>query len=173
MAIDEKELDLLIQDEAGKYIQSIKIEGLYQFVRAALIKYGDINKLLTANRIVELTLQMLDKKKQLNDAHGNVQSFVEIIKVAALLHNMFYNGTVSSLFIAREKLTPLAIKYGVPENYISALFQTIESQLGDDTPVPQCRPIQGTPTELFAWACWFIDELHGGKKLPSLNTTED
>ena len=167
MAILEKEFELLCEGEAGKHIKFIKIEGLYHFLKDALISYGDTNKLLVANRIVDLTEKMLIKKKQITN--NDIPSYVEVIKVAGLLHNLFYDGTVSSLFVAREKLEPLAVKHGIPDNYINAMFQTIESQLGDDTPVPQCKPVSGTPTELFAWACWYVDELHGNKKMPALH----
>lgn len=164
MSISEKDLDIILEGEAGKYINSISIAGLYDFVKEAMLIYGDTNKLLVANQVTELTEKMLRKKKQINE--NGAQSFVEVIIVASLLHNMFYDGTVSSLFLTREKLEPLARKHGIPDNYIDAIFQTIEAQLGDDTPVPQCKPIPNSPTELFAWACWFVDELHGNKQMP-------
>ena len=115
-----------------------------------------MNKLKEANNVIEVVEQMLKKKKQISE--NNVQSFVVVIFAAGLLHNMFYDGSITSLFLAREKLEPLARKYNIPDNYIEALFQTIEAQLGEDTPVPQCKPIPNSPTELFAWACWFVKE---------------
>lgn len=151
----EKELKDLLEND--NYIKSIKIETLREFVEEALLTYGTVEKYNTANKVVDLLNSMLVKKKQIVD--GIEQSFVDVLKVAGFIHNLFYNGTVSSLFLAREKLLPLAKdKYKMPDNYINSIFQAVECQLGEDTPVPQCKPIPGTPTELFAWSCWLVEQ---------------
>ena len=98
----------------------------------------------------------MKKKNQITE-HGS-QAFVEILVAASLTHNMFYDGTLPSLFEAREKLTPIADAVKLPENGRDAIFQAIEAQLGDDMPVMACRPIPSTPTELFVWAVWFMKE---------------
>lgn len=156
MALTEEQMQAILDSKYGRYINAISIEGLYNFVVDCYLQYGDINKLKQANDVIEIVEAMLKKKKQISE--HNVQSFVTVIFAAGLLHNMFYDGSITSLFMAREKLEPLAKKHNIPDNYIGALFQTIEAQLGEDTPVPQCKPIPNSPTELFAWACWFVKE---------------
>lgn len=158
------ELQAILNGDAGRHIENIKIDSLREFVKESLLKFGDTNKLLQSNLVIDLLEKMLIKKKQMNKTVE--QSFVEVLRVAGLLHNLFFDGTVTSLFMAREKLVPIARKYNIPDNYIGSIFQTIECQLGEDTPVPQCKPVPGTPTELFAWSCWYIEELHNNKKIP-------
>lgn len=162
------ELEQILNGESGKYINAIKIDGLKDFVKESLLKYGDTNKVLKANTVTELLEKMLIKKKQINKNSKIEPSFFDVLRVASLLHNLFYNGTMSSLFLAREKLLPIANKLHIPDNYINSIFQTIECQLGEDTPIPQCKPVPGTPMELFAWSCWYIEELHGNKKMPNI-----
>lgn len=158
----ENELKQILNGEAGIYINSIKIDGLREFVKDSLLKYGNTNSLLEANRVIELLEKMLIKKKQI--VNSIEQSFVEVLKVAALVHNLFFDGSITSLFMAREKLMPIAKEHKIPDNYINSIFQAVECQLGEDTPVPQCKPIPGTPMELFSWSCWYIEELYGNKK---------
>lgn len=156
MALTKEQMQAILDSKNGRYINAISIESLYDFIVDCYLQYGSMNKLKEANNVIEVVEQMLKKKKQISE--NNVQSFVVVIFAAGLLHNMFYDGSITSLFLAREKLEPLARKYNIPDNYIEALFQTIEAQLGEDTPVPQCKPIPNSPTELFAWACWFVKE---------------
>lgn len=156
MALTKEQMQAILDSKNGRYINAISIESLYDFIVNCYLQYGSMSKLKEANNVIEVVEQMLEKKKQISE--NNVQSFVVVIFAAGLLHNMFYDGSITSLFLAREKLEPLARKYNIPNNYIEALFQTIEAQLGEDTPVPQCKPIPNSPTELFAWACWFVKE---------------
>lgn len=154
----------LLNDEIGRHIQAIKTPAIKEFVVRSLNLFGDTNKLNESNRVVDLLLAMLKKRKQIRDGE-EYAPWVEIMIAASLLHNLFYAGTLTSLFEAREKLKPIADVCGIPENGSYAIFQAIECQLGDDTPIESCRPIPSTPNELFAWACWFIEELHGSKEV--------
>ena len=95
------------------------------------------------------------------DKYGDAIKFDE-----AYIHNLFYDGTLSSLFEAREKLTPIAQKNEVPINAASMIFQAVEGQLGEDMPVESCQPRGDSPNRIFAWACWFVEEYNGYKILP-------
>jgi uncharacterized protein (UPF0147 family) len=76
-----------------------------------------------------------------------------------LLHNLFYDSEdFTTLFKARQVLDPVAEEQKIPQEVRNALFQAIEAQLGDSTPVPLCRPAANSPTELLAWAVWFAKE---------------
>lgn len=160
------DIDSLLEDEIGRHITGLTLEELKQFVLHTYRIYGSTNKLNEANQIIDVMLAMLKKRKQITE--NGSQAFVEIMIVAALLHHLFYDGTLASIFEAREKLTSIAQVCNVPENGYNAVFQAIECQLGDDMPVVSCRPIPSTPNELFAWAIWFVCELHGGKEMPKL-----
>lgn len=155
----------LLKNEIGRYINMIQVKELREFAIRSLDLYGDTNKLNQANQVIELLLAMLKKRKQIRE-DGSYDPWVEVMIVAGLLHNLLYDGTLTSVFAAREKLGVIADVCKVPANASYAIFQSIEAQLGDDMPIEACRPIPSTPNELFAWACWFIEELHGGKKMP-------
>ena len=97
---------------------------------------------------------------------GTVTTLAEVMKASALLHNLFYteDDFWPDLFIARLELKPIAEKYTVAQALQDAIYQTIEAQMGQDTPVPVCRPAPNSPTELFAWAVWFVkDYTNGGE----------
>lgn len=158
--------DEILNDEIGRHVVALKIPALKTFAMHSLKLFGDTNKLNEANQVIDVLLAMLKKKKQINEQ--NAATWIDVIIVAALLHNLFYDGTFSSVFRARESLTSVANNCEVPDNARYAIFQAIECQLGDDMPIDACRPIPSTPNELFAWACWFVEELHGNKEMPNL-----
>ena len=142
-----------VELDTYRYINTLTIKELRSFVVAAIQKYSTTEKLVEANSVIDILMDMLKHKNQLNE-NGN-QSFVEILVAAALLHNVFYDPKeFSTLFKARELLTDLAIEYNMPMNAYYPIFQTIEAQLGDKTPVPACLPVSNGPTELFSWALW-------------------
>lgn len=150
------ELETLLQQEEGRHFNNLKLPEVREFLILSLSEYGTEDKLFEANKIADVMIGMLRKMKQITE-HGS-QTFVEIMVASALVHNLFYDGTASSLFKAREILLPIAKKAGLPENGSDGIFQAVEAQLGHDTPVPVCKPIPGTPTEMFAWAVWFVKE---------------
>jgi hypothetical protein len=146
----------LLNGDEGRHFTTLKLPEIREFIIQSLVKHGTEEKLSDANKVTDVMIGMLKKMKQITE-HGS-QTFVEIMIAAALVHNLFYDGTASSLFKAREVLLPIAKEVGLPENGCDAIFQAIEAQLGNDTPVPTSKPIPGTPTELFAWSVWFVKE---------------
>lgn len=107
---------------------------------------------------------MFTKMKQMNENTRPV--WIDILRSAAYLHNLFYDGSLQSVFKAREVLMPLAIKHEVAINGISALFQSIEGQLGEDMPVEACQVKGESPSRIFMWAVWFVEEYNGSKMMP-------
>lgn len=154
--MDQYKLEDLFKGEEGRHFNELKLEEVREFLIRSLSQYSSAEKLTEANKVTDVMVGMLKKKKQISD--NGTQAFIEILIAAALVHNMFYDGTIPSLFEAREKLAPIADEVKLPENGRDAIFQAIEAQLGDDMPVSTCRPIPSTPTELFAWAVWFVKE---------------
>lgn len=149
----------LAPDEANKYtvLDMIKIDQLSDFTVMCINAYGSEEKLTEANKVGDITIQMLMKKNLINK--NAQQSFVDIMLSAALLHNLFYDGEdLTTLFKARQILDPIAEEQNIPQEVRNALYQTIEAQLGEATPVPLCKPAPNSPTELFSWAVWFAKE---------------
>ena len=142
-----------------RHINNIQEESLKNFAIKAISDFSNPAKLEKANRLVDITIEMLKKRKQIKDGEP-YQVWVEIIITAGLISNIFYDKEhLSTLFLAREKLLPIAKECKVPDNGAVAIFSAVEAQFGDDTPVEACRPAPGTPNELFAWAKWFQEKL--------------
>jgi hypothetical protein len=144
-------------DVKYRNLDLIAIDELAQFTVECLNRFGNEEDLQEANEVADVMVQMLRKKKILTEtAH---QSFVDVLLVSALLHNLFYEeDDWSSLFFARQGLLPVAEEMNINSTVTDAIFQTIEGQLGEDTPVPMCKPAPNSPTELFATAVWFVKE---------------
>lgn len=141
----------------NKYLDMIIIEPLKDLTEKALESYSNKNKIEEANKVAELVVAKLKKKKLLTQQ--TQQTFVDVLLSAALLHNLFYDKEDwTSLFVARKMLEDLNHEYKVPFAMLDALCSTIEGQLGDDTPVPNCTPKPNTPTEMFSECVWIVKE---------------
>ena len=106
----------------------------------------------------------LEAKNQLTE--NSRPAWVDLFVAAGYMHNMFYDGSVTSLFMAREKISGLAKELGVPINGISLLFSAIEGQFGDRTPVEACIPGEASPNALFAKAVYVVDVYSGNVDFP-------
>lgn len=143
--------------EKFAYFDMIQIDDIKGFVAEMINEYGTEEKLFEANRVTDILVGMLKKRGLMNGAVQ--QSFVDILIASALLHNLFYDASDwTTIYTARKIMEPRALEGGIPVQVCDALFQTIEAQMGDDTPVPTSRPQPNTPTEVFAWAVWFAKE---------------
>lgn len=150
--IEERKVKNLTTDDY-RTIDFIQIDELRTFTLKALEKHGTVEKLKEANQVADLVKGLLIHKRLLDEYTH--QSFVDIMLSAALLHNLFYDeNDWTTLFHARRDLTPLAEELKINSQALDALFHTIEGQLGDRTPVTECIPKPGTPTELFSYAVW-------------------
>ena len=150
-------IDKVELEEIGRHWRAIKTPEIKKFVELALNRHGSERKVKEANKVTDLLLAMLRKRKQIIDGQPS-PVWVDVMLAAGLMHNLFYDGTVTSLFMAREKLQQTAETLNVPGNASYSIFQAIECQLGDDTPIESCRPVPSTPNELFTWARWFVHE---------------
>lgn len=143
-----------IPEEQRHNIDFIQIKELKDFVSKSLEDHGDIEKLKVANEIVDIMLDLL-KYKGLYDENTH-QGFIDVMVSAGLLHNLFFKeDDWRTLYDARYHLSPIADEFKVHESMQDALFHTIEGQLGDRTPVMECRPKPATPTEVFSQCVWF------------------
>lgn len=130
------------------YIQN---ESLLKFVEDMTTKYGSPAKMEMANKVAFNLEQILKRKRLLVP---NVQQmFIEVLFAAAAVHNLFFvEDDIPSLFKLRQVVKESEETY--EQELIEAVLQTVESQLGEDSPVPMCKPSVNSPTETFALALW-------------------
>ncbi|MED1125382.1 hypothetical protein [Bacillus atrophaeus] len=150
-----------LDESVYRTIDFIVIDELREFALTGLERFGTTKKLEEANRVADVLRDLLVHKNLL-DEHTH-QSFVDILMVSALLHNLFYDEKDwTTLFHARRELEPIAEEVGINaqsnKQSLDALYHTIEGQLGDQTPVTECIPKPATPTELFSYAVWFAKQ---------------
>lgn len=138
--------------------------SLKEFTEKSVEIYGSPKKIEQAEKVIDVLLAMLKKMKQVNDQ--NIPVWVGVLVSAAYIHNLFYDGTLASVFAPREKLMSIIRECEVPINASSMIFQAVEGQLAEDMPVESCQPRGDSPNRIFAWACWFVEEYNGDKKLP-------
>lgn len=133
-----------------KALEFIKTEALVEFVEELVKEYGSDEKTAFADMVTDNLEKILTRKKLL--VPGVQQMFIEVLFAAAAVHNLFYDGTITSLFVLRENVNKDKDKFEM--EIIEAVLQTVEAQLGDETPVPLCKPTVNSPTEIFALAVW-------------------
>jgi len=115
----------------------------------SLNEFSSIEKLIEANQVANAVFQLLEKKK----LASNIR-LVETLIASSLLHNLFYDkDDWTTLFKARQLLDTNMISPQISD----AIFQTIEAQLGENSPILSIAPKPG-PTELFAIAIWTVKE---------------
>jgi hypothetical protein len=154
--INERQ-DINNGDMLYMFFDMITIDELRRFTMDALNESGTEEKLEEANRVADILMGMLKKKGFLGE--NSHQSFVDVLLTATLIHNLFYDEEDwTTIYRARRVLEPVAKDMKINQQVTDAIFQTVEAQMGDDTPVPTSRPNPNTPTELFAWAVWFAKE---------------
>ena len=146
------------------YTDALKVQSVKDFVGKSLETYGSDDKFEVANKVAEVVYQMLAKRKLINEYTD--QTFVDYMLASCLLHNLFVDSNKvltgeeswTDVFVAREKLLPIADEVMLPNSAVEAIFSPIEGQLGPDMPVISSVPKPGTPTELIADAIWFVKE---------------
>lgn len=163
--MDEKFKKLLT--EKNSYLECIASPSIKNFTVKALEKYGNAEKFIEANAVAQYVDEKLQKNKIQIKSQSEVQ-WIDLLLSATLLHNLFYDGTLHSIFYAREKLTSLGVKEGLSVEMLEPIFQAVEGQLGEDMPVPSCRVNPNSPSGILAEACWNIVERLGNKKIPKL-----
>ena len=155
---------MLSEENHDTYLSTFTDPILKSFTVKSLERYGSKKKFKEAEKVINVMIAMFTKMKQTNEQ--NRPLWVELLMSAAYLHNLFYNGTLVSVFQAREKLMPIAKEVNLPINGASLIFQAIEGQLGEDMPVESCQVKGDSPNRIFAWSCWFVEEYNGNKRMP-------
>lgn len=155
MNLIDREASKLPKEEY-RILDFMKDDEMISICEAMLEKDGTAEKLKTANLVGDVVINTLKEKKLINDyAH---QTFVDVMLAAALLHNVYYDKSEwTTLFSARRAMDDIEEAKKAHQQSKEALCSTIEAQLGESTPVRECAPKPGTPTEMFSTAVWFVN----------------
>jgi hypothetical protein len=154
------------------YFDAIQDPAINKLVRIAIEEYGNDTKIKDAISIYDWVIFLLKNDKLVSD--NNYALFVDVLRAAALTHNLKYNyikDSFEKVFEVRNVLTDINSResIGVPETYLESICQAIESQLGKDHPVVALMPNQGTPAAHFALACSLYYKT--GKTVPKIKHT--
>lgn len=126
-------------------------QALLDFTAEMTKQYGSEDKLVFSDKVAENLEKILTRKKLL--VPGVQQMFIEVLFASAYVHNLFYNEEdITSLFKLRDVVYKNKKDYDM--ELVEAVLQTVEAQLGEDSPVPMCKPSVNSPTEVFALSVW-------------------
>lgn len=161
MSVTEMFPDLANKENNKRYLDFIKVNDLKIFTEECL-KHANYEISEYENKIAELAMNFLIRKELLDT--GNHQTYVDALIVAAMLHNIYFDEKriSTSLFKAREEFDYIADKdelyeYGaLPEQMREMIWDTIEGQLGDCTPMSKTKPSPNSPQDLFATAVYIV-----------------
>ena len=143
-----------LTDKQITYIDKISIEPLQDFVIEALTTHGSVAKLNKANKVADVVWQRFEHLGYISEYAQ--QQFVDITIAAALLHNLFYKpGKTTTLFKCREKLDYLCVGK-LDERIFALVCEIIEGQLGENHPIPKCKPAPNSPGSTLADAVWQV-----------------
>ena len=151
-----------LQDEDNlKYLNFIAVEDLRTFITKCYEKANkDINDIVYENLVCKILIDHLIRRGLLdNQAH---QNFVDLLLTSAFLHNIYFDekDIICSTMKARCELDEIAVSMNFPEQIREAIWQGVEEQLGDATPVKKLKPSPNTPQELLAECIFIARNLH-------------
>ena len=158
-----KEMFPILADESNinRYLNFIKVDDLRLFTEECL-KKADYKITEYENKVAEIAMDFLIRKELLTP--DNHQTYVDALLVAAMLHNVYFDEKhlMNSLFKAREEFDEIAGREGIyqygplPEQMREMVWDTIEGQLGDCTPMSKTKPSPNSPQDLFATSVWIV-----------------
>lgn len=158
-----KEMFPVLADESNinRYLNFIKVDDLRLFTEECL-KKADYKITEYENKVAEIAMDFLIRKELLTP--DNHQTYVDALLVAAMLHNVYFDEKhlMTSLFKTREEFDEIAGREGIyqygplPEQMREMVWDTIEGQLGDCTPMSKTKPSPNSPQDLFATSVWIV-----------------
>lgn len=144
------------KEDIFRYLNFIAVEDLISLIKKCYEKAGkDLSNIEYENKVCEILIDHLIRRGLLDtQAH---QNFVDLLLTSAFLHNLYFDeeDVIFSILKARVELDSIAEEMGLPEQIREAIWQGVEEQLGDATPVKKLKPSPNTPQELLA-ECIFI-----------------
>lgn len=157
------------REDLYRFVEFIKVDDYKLFCKRCMQKANIIPNDYN-NKVAEIVLDLLIRKELLTPQ--NHQTYVDSLLVAAFLHNAYYgkeesfddysigfDSNISALLKARQEFDEIAdmddYKFGpIPEQFREMIWDTIEGQLGDCTPMAKTKPSPNSPQDLFATAIW-------------------
>lgn len=161
MSVTEMFPNLADKENKNRYLEFIKINDLKIFAKKCL-EHANYEISEYENKIAEIAMDFLIRKELLDTT--NHQTYVDALIVAAMLHNIYFDEKhlSTSLFKAREEFDYIADMEGIyefgplPEQMREMIWDTIEGQLGDCTPMSKTKPSPNSPQDLFATAVFIV-----------------
>lgn len=153
--------ELANKNNKKRFIEFISIKDLQVFTEQCL-KHSKYEITEYDNKVAEITLDFLIRKELLDTKKH--QTYVDALLIAAMLHNIYFDEKKisTSLFKAREEFDSIAdneklYEFGaIPEQLREMVWDTIEGQLGDCTPMSKTKPTPNSPQDLFATAVYIV-----------------
>ena len=142
-------------EDKDRYINLIKNEHVRNFTKDCL-EYAGYEITDYENKIAEVLLDTLIKKELLSA--DNHQALVDMLLASTFLHNVYFdeNNIAPSLMMARANFDHIADKYEMPETIREPIWDAIEGQLGDLTPMLKTKPSPNTPQDMLATCIWIV-----------------
>lgn len=149
------------KSDVNRFLNFIKVNDLRTFAKECL-KKANYEITEYENKVAEIAMDLLIRKDLLTP--DNHQTYIDALLIAAILHNVYFDEEKmsTSLFKAREEFDEVAdmdelYEYGaIPEQFREMVWDTIEGQLGDCTPMAKTKPSPNSPQDLFATAVYVV-----------------
>lgn len=93
----------------------------------------------------------------LNIENKTYLPMIEALIIAALIRDLFYDGTFISLVKARHELNDIALEQGCDPTLLEAVFGAIEASMGIETPNKVLIPRPDQPTGMLVIAIWVAE----------------
>ena len=135
-----------------QHLKSIQDEKIKELTNKAFCQNGEFQT--DAVNVADWVDFVLTNDKLI--AENSHALFVDVLKSAALLHNLTYSygkDEFDEVFKTRKILFELNKSINIPETYLESICQTIEGQLGKDHPMVLLIPNPNTPGAHFSLAC--------------------
>lgn len=149
-------------DSVDKFFNFIQEDVFKEFLIKCYDKVDkDLNDVEYENKVCEILLDHLITRGLL-DVNAGHQVFVDCLLVSVFLHNLFFDekDIIGSVMKARIEFSDIAEELQLPEQIQEAIWDGIESQLGDATPVKKLKPSPNTPQSLLADCIYITRNLH-------------
>jgi hypothetical protein len=157
----EEMFESLQGEDKLKYFNFIQVQDLKDFIIKCYEKAGkDINDTSYESLVCKILIDHLIRRGLLDtQAH---QNFVDLLLTSAFLHNLYFNeeDMICSLLKARAELDEIAQEMNIPDQIREAIWQGVEEQLGDATPVKKLKPSPNTPQELLSECVFIARNIH-------------
>lgn len=149
------------KDNNLRYLEFIEVDELKEFIHKCY-EHADIYSKTDyeyENMLAKVLIDHLIRRGLIdNSSH---QNFIDVLLAAVFLHNVYFDEEriIPSLVEARHNFEEIAKEF-MPEQVSEAIFDTIEGQLGDATPIKNLKPKPNSPGELFAECVFIVRNLY-------------